>query len=273
MRRRLLALLLLGLLMTGFFWYENCTLQSDGLTVSDPALPEAFVGLRIVVLADLHGRQFGADNERLLAAVAAAEPDLIALDGDLIEETTELPVAESLALGLTALAPTFYVTGNHEWASGCARPLMTLLDNCGVHVLENTWQRLMRDGQSILLAGVNDPNGPYDQKTPEEVVAEMREAEGEDCWILMLCHRNDQLALWSSLGVNLVLSGHGHGGIIRLPLVGGLLGTDRQLFPEYDAGLYALNETQMVVSRGLGNTGLRFRLGNRPQVLVVELSQ
>ncbi len=174
MRRRLLALLLLGLLMTGFFWYENCTLQSDGLTVSDPALPEAFVGLRIVVLADLHGRQFGADNERLLAAVAAAEPDLIALDGDLIEETTELPVAESLALGLTALAPTFYVTGNHEWASGCARPLMTLLDNCGVHVLENTWQRLMRDGQSILLAGVNDPNGPYDQKTPEEVVAAMR---------------------------------------------------------------------------------------------------
>lgn len=270
MGRRFLILALCITAAVGWLWFENCTLQTDLLTVCDPSLPEAFEGMRIVVLADLHGRVFGREQQRLLQAVAAAEPDLIVLDGDLLEQTEDFPMAEGLALGLTALAPTFYVTGNHEWASGCARPLMTLLDNCGVTVLENTWLRLTRGEDAIILAGVNDPNGPYDQKTPAELVAEIRAAEGEESWVLMLSHRNDQLALWSELGIDLVLSGHGHGGMIRLPLVSGLIGTDRKLFPEYDAGLFSMGQTQMVVSRGLGGP---FRLGNRPQVLVVTLSR
>jgi hypothetical protein len=271
MKRRVFLVLMALELLTGWLWVENRTLQTDLITVTSETLPPSFDGLRIVVLADLHGQAFGKDQGRLLAAVAAAEPDIIVLDGDLLSDTADFPMAETLALGLTSLAPTYYVTGNHEWASGCARPLMTLLDNCGVTVLENTWVRLERDGDSILFAGVNDPNGPYDQRTPEELVSALRAAEG-DGWLLVACHRNDRLDQWCDLGADLVLSGHGHGGVIRLPGLGGLLGTDRTLFPVFDAGLFGKNGTQMAVSRGLGSAGWVPRLGNRPQVLVVELN-
>lgn len=176
--------------------------------------------------------------------------------------------------GLTALAPTFYVTGNHEWVLSREKRevLFSMLDAAGVVRLQNEYRLLKKGQASIVLAGVDDPNGPYDQKRPAQLVREIRQQYGKDAYILMLSHRNDELDLWANMGVQTVLCGHGHGGIVRLPFVGAVFGTHLDLFPDYTAGLYRKGQTSMIVSRGLGGSRkLPLRIGNRPEIVTVIL--
>ena len=266
----LFVLLAAILIAAGFWYFENNVIDAGEIVFSSARLPESFDGFRVVVVSDLHGKEFGTDNTELTAAVAAAEPDLIALTGDLCDENSDPEAAADVAGQLATLAPTYYVSGNHEWVMEDPWGFFQMLEETGVTVLHNTYETLSVDDETIVLAGVDDPNGPWDQKTPEQLVTEIR-AELGDPYILMLAHRNEQLDLWSELKVDTVLCGHGHGGIIRLPFVGGVLGQGRQLFPEYTNGLYTEGRTNMVVSRGLGNSGLPFRLFNRPHLPVVVL--
>ena len=145
------------------------------------------------------------------------------------------------------------------------------LEACGARVLSNEFVTLERNGDTVVLAGIDDPNGYADQKTPEQVAAEVYAAWGDPFWLL-LAHRNNHFAdQYSRLGADLVLSGHGHGGIIRLPFTDGLLSVDRTFFPSYTAGLYEENGSALFVTRGLGNSGPTFRLFNRPEIAVVTL--
>lgn len=267
---RLWRLFLLAAVLAGFWYFENHTIASESVSAPSDRLPAAFDGLRVVELADLHGREFGPGNRDLLKAVRDAKPDLITLDGDLADEYTDLEVIRVLAGELVEIAPVYYVTGNHEWAMDGRKELFDILEEAGVTALHNDYVRLERDGQFIILAGVDDPNGPWDQKSPETLMEEIR-AECGDPYVLLLAHRNDQLRRWAALDVDLVLTGHAHGGVIRLPFVGGLLGTGMQFFPEYTAGIYRAGRACMFVSRGLGNSGIPFRLFNRPHLPVISL--
>jgi len=248
-------------------------IEINPYTVYASNLPEAFRGFRVTEIADLHGREFGKDHARLLRAVRETEPDLIAIDGDLFDEDAEVPKLDSLLLGLCEIAPTYYVTGNHEWTTDRLRETLDHFRSLGVTVLENDYVVLERDGERLAVAGVHDPNGPYDMKTKETLTAEIRAALGEDAYILMLAHRNGQLDEWAALGVETVLTGHGHGGLIRIPFVGGVVGVDRELFPTYDAGLFRQGETAMIVSRGLGNSIWIPRIFNRPDLPVITLER
>lgn len=273
MRRRKTAVLLVltALLAAGFLLWGNCSLQTTETALVSPALPPAFDGLRIVELADLHGRVFGRGSSRLLAAVRRAEPDLICIDGDLFDEHTDLAMLPPLLRGLCAIAPVYYVTGNHEWRVPGLRGILAQMRACGVTVLQDDWRVLRRGEDALVLAGTDDPCGPAERKTPAELIADIRAEAGEAAFLLLLAHRNDQLPQWSALGVQAVLAGHCHGGVVRLPFVGGLFGTDRRLFPAWDAGLYRQGETALYVSRGLGYTNVHFRLFNRPEVAVIVL--
>lgn len=273
MRRRKTAVLLVltALLAAGFLLWGNCSLQTAETALVSPALPPAFDGLRIVELADLHGRVFGRGSRRLLAAVRRAEPDLICIDGDLFDEHTDLAMLPPLLRGLCAIAPVYYVTGNHEWRVPGLRGILAQMRACGVTVLQDDWRVLRRGEDALVLAGTDDPCGPAERKTPAELIADIRAEAGEAAFLLLLTHRNDQLPQWSALGVQAVLAGHCHGGVVRLPFVGGLFGTDRRLFPAWDAGLYRQGETALYVSRGLGYTNVHFRLFNRPEVAVIVL--
>lgn len=273
MRRRKTAVLLVltALLAAGFLLWGNCSLQTTETALVSPALPPAFDGLRIVELADLHGRVFGRGSRRLLAAVRRAEPDLICIDGDLFDEHTDLAMLPPLLRGLCAIAPVYYVTGNHEWRVPGLRGILAQMRACGVTVLQDDWRVLRRGEDALVLAGTDDPCGPAERKTPAELIADIRAEAGEAAFLLLLAHRNDQLPQWSALGVQAVLAGHCHGGVVRLPFVGGLFGTDRRLFPVWDAGLYRQGETALYVSRGLGYTNVHFRLFNRPEVAVIVL--
>lgn len=268
--RRLLALLALFALAAGFVYWQNFTLQVEPVELFFESLPPQFDGLRVAELSDLHGRSFGKNNVRLLRTLQKARPDMICICGDLFDEKTDLTMLEPLLTGLTDIAPVYYVTGNHEWQVKNLREILQKMRAWGVTVLENEGRVLSRGGAEMVVAGVHDPCGPYDMKTPAALVRELRSAQGND-FILMLSHRNDELAMWSQLGVQLVLSGHCHGGVVRLPFVGGVFGTRRELFPEYDVGVYRQDGTTLFVSRGLGYTNVHFRLFNRPHVPIMIL--
>lgn len=271
--RRLAVLAALAAALVLFARWENTSLEVDRFDPAFSDLPAGFDGCRIVVLSDLHGAEFGEDNADLFETVAEQAPEYIFYLGDLEDKYRgpEPGFAETVAAGLSAIAPTYYVTGNHEWAIGDVPELKERLEAQGVTVLSNSFVTLERNGDTVVLAGIDDPNGYADQKPPETVAAEVYAACGDPFWML-LAHRNDHFeAQYSLLGADLVLSGHGHGGIIRLPFTDGPLSTDRTLFPSYTAGLYEANGSALFVTRGLGNSGPSFRLFNRPEVAVVTL--
>ena len=277
--RRLLIglLLLLALAAAGVFWFRwQCWgLQTTHTVAELSGLPEEFDGYQIVHLSDLHGHEYGKDSADLLALVREQRPDLIVITGDLIDQEEQLQMIPALARGLAAIAPTYYVTGNHEWALGTAKvkELKNLLGQCGVTALSNQYEILERNGARIALAGVDDPNGYADQKTPEALYAQI-EGAAPGLFTVLLAHRNDRFGQYAAAGYDFVMSGHAHGGIVRLPFVGGLMGTDRLLFPEWTSGLYTVGDSTLFVSRGLGNNTAPFRgfrLFNRPELAGVTL--
>lgn len=269
-------LFLLAAALIALYW-ANTRVQTERFTFASAELPSGFEGLRAVVLTDLHGREFGKNNETLLAAVEEQSPDYIFLVGDLVDERTEdaQDYAAHLGTALSGIVPTYFVTGNHEWARGTEETerIKTALIGSGVTVLSNEFCELSRGDNTVVLAGIDDPNGYADQKTPEALAAEIYAAYGDPFWVL-LAHRNDRFASqYSLLGADLTISGHGHGGCIRLPLTDGLLGTQHNLLPSHTAGFYEDNGAVLFVSRGLGNVGHTFRVFNRPQVAVITLER
>ena len=271
LRRAVLVLALLA-----FGWFENYTVRLQTVRISVPRLPAAFSGLRVAQLSDLHGMRFGPQNAWLLHCVQNARPDLIALTGDLADEHTDLDALRPTLQALCRIAPVYFVTGNHEWVLPRARrqALFKILDSCGVTRLENRYVPLRRNGDTLWLAGAGDPNGPADQPTPSALFADLRAEAGPDACVLLLAHRNDRLAAWAQLGADVVLCGHAHGGVVRLPGLGGLFGPQKTWLPEFDAGLFSCGGTQMYVSPGLGTLrGLPLRLCNRPTVSLLVLTQ
>lgn len=254
--------------VVGFLWWQQNGLSSE--TISVPSAPDGFAGYRIAVISDLHGKEFGEGNEKLLDYVRDLEPDCIAVVGDLLHEEEQLAMVPAVARGLAAVAPTYYVTGNHEWAAGVAPELEELLVSCGVHVLSNEYVMLEQGGDRIALLGAEDANGYADQPTVADLAQEVRAREGA-VYTILLSHRNNHYEQYAAAGIDLTLAGHAHGGLIRLPGTDGLIGPKRELWPAYTAGLYDLDYGQMVVSRGLGNQFPCFRLFNRPDVPLVVL--
>ena len=275
-RRKLivrLALLVLAALVAAFILLSKYGLEVTRLKLGFEELPAGFDGFRIVQLSDLHGSRFGENNARLLEAVAAEGPDIIALTGDFLDEgetERELPELEALVRELSAIAPVYFVSGNHDWASGEAYTLFETLEAAGAVCLRNEHLRLERGGDSIVLAGVDDPNGPAEMAEPDEFVASLRQ-EAPDSFVLLLAHRAYWAERYPELDVDLILCGHTHGGIVRLPFVGGLAASNMGLFPEYDAGLFELPSYTLFISRGLGNSVPLPRFLNTPEVVSIEL--
>ena len=271
--RRALGLLALAVFAALFVRWSNTSLETASFSPALRDLPPGFDGCRLVVLGDLHTAYFGEENKALLEAVEAQEPEYIFLVGDLVDAFRDIPegYVRETAAGLAAIAPTYYATGNHEWAAGNVPELKKTLESQGVTVLSNQFVTLERRGDTAVLAGIDDPNGYADQKSPEALAAEVYAAHDDPFWML-LAHRNDRFPeQYSLLGADLVISGHGHGGLIRLPFTDGLVSTDRTFFPSYTAGLYEENGSTLFVTRGLGNSGPSFRLFNRPEVALVTL--
>ncbi len=269
-RIALAVLLMLAALFALLFADSANRLVTTDYTVTSARLSADFDGFRIVQLSDLHAAEFGKDNARLVRAVAAAQPDLIVLTGDFIEAEDQIPVTLALARQLVPLAPVYFVSGNHDWASHAISALFDGLADAGVTCLRNEFVTLQRGAGSIVLAGVDDPNGLADMLKPDEVAAAVQ-AEHPGAFTVLLGHRNYWVEEYPTLPVDVILCGHAHGGVVRLPGVGGLIGTDRTLFPDYTAGMFASGQYQMIVSRGLGQIAQLPRLLNNPEIVCLTL--
>ncbi len=273
-RKAVYVLLALALMLAVCVYDSNTRLVTDEFLLGDETLPTDLEGVRITQLSDLHAKRYGKGNGELIEAVRATDPDLICITGDLVdgEQAKQEPYVRELMGELVRIAPVYYVSGNHEWAAGWARELFSILREYGVTVLRNEYVTYGRGSDYIVIAGMDDPNGLRDQKTPERVVEEIRE-DHPGKYILMLYHRDTELALWAGLGVNAVLCGHAHGGLVRLPFTDGLIAPGQGFFPTWTAGIYERDGTQMLVSRGLAGSHLVPRLFNNPEIVSVTLSR
>lgn len=242
-------------------------LELTRYTAENAGLPESFAGFKIVQLSDFHGAEFVDD---IVTLVKAEKPDIIALTGDFITDGGDLPAVRELAQRLTDICDVYFVSGNHDFASGKIDELSDILKACGVKYLRNEYVVLERRGERIVLAGVEDPNSWADLEPPEEFIGRLR-AEFPDDYVALLGHRNYWMEKYPELPVQLILCGHAHGGIVRIPGIGGLLGTDRTLFPDYEAGKYDNGRYTMIVSRGIGNSVALPRFFNRPEIVGVVL--
>lgn len=270
MRKRIKALvivLLLCALGAALVLDSARNVQLTQYTVASAGLPESFAGFKIVQLSDFHGAEFVDD---IVTLVKAEKPDIIALTGDFITDSGDLPAVRELAQRLTDICDVYFVSGNHDFASGKIDELSDILKACGVKYLRNEYVVLERRGERIVLAGVEDPNSWSDLEPPEQFIGRLR-AEFPDDYVVLLGHRNYWMEKYPELPVQLILCGHSHGGIVRIPGIGGLLGTDRTLFPDYEAGKYDNGRYTMIVSRGIGNSVALPRLFNRPEMVGIVL--
>lgn len=246
-------------------------LEISRYEVKSQKLPESFDGFKIVQLSDLHGAEFGEDGMGLVEKVKELEPDIIALTGDFVTDEGDLAAVKKLAGRLTELCPVYFVSGNHEFGSGLAIKVRNILERAGVKYLSNEYLTINRGEDEILLGGVEDPLAYADMLSPDELAQKMNDA-APDAFKILLGHRNYWMTEYPELPVDLIFCGHAHGGLIRIPGVGGLIGTDRRLFPDFDAGEYNNGHYTLIVSRGLGNSVPIPRVFNRPEIVCVELS-
>lgn len=246
-------------------------LEISRYEVKSQKLPESFDGFKIVQLSDLHGAEFGEDGMELVEKVKELEPDIIALTGDFVTDEGDLAAVKKLAGRLTELCPVYFISGNHEFGSGLAVKVRNILERAGVKYLSNEYLTISRGEDEILLGGVEDPLAYADMLSPDELAQKMNDA-APDAFKILLGHRNYWITEYPELPVDLIFCGHAHGGLIRIPGVGGLIGTDRRLFPDFDAGQFNNGRYTLIVSRGLGNSVPIPRIFNRPEIVCVELS-
>ena len=262
--------------LTAYLIWGNCAVTVSEYTVTDAEIPAAFGGFRIVQVSDLHNTEFGKGNRRLLEKIKAAEPDIIVLTGDLLDfYHTDVEVAADFARDVVQIAPTYFVTGNHEHRLEEYALLKVQMEAAGVQVMENETALLERDGESITLLGVQDPTflpGWTREKEKQLLADAVAALTPEAGYSILLCHRPNYLADYAACGVDLAFAGHFHGGQFRVPFLGGLYSPTYGFFPDYDAGVWTEGDTTLIISRGLGNSAFPLRLNNPPDLVVAELN-
>lgn len=278
-KKRIIVLAVVAaILLALVIWtaWGNTALELNTYTVSSDKLPKAFDGYRIAHVSDLHNAEMGKNNEKLLDMLREADPDIIAITGDIIDSrNTDVEIALEFTKAAMEIAPCYYVTGNHEARVSEYDELKEGLIEQGVVVLDDERIELELSGETITLLGVNDPSFETDylfgdsETVMKNRLQEISDAENE--FTILLSHRPELFEIYADNNMDLVLSGHAHGGQFRLPFVGGLVAPNQGLFPKYDAGLYTDENTNMIVSRGIGNSILPFRFNNRPEVILIEL--
>ncbi len=278
-RNIILTTVLCVIILAAWTIWGNTALMVNTVIISSSRIPAAFSGFGIAQVSDLHNAEFGENNAKLLKLLSESKPDIIVITGDFIDAShTDVGIALGFAQESVKIAPTYFVTGNHEASSPQYDTLKSGLEAAGVIVLEDEAVSLERNGESIALMGLADPDftvkGDMFGEVPAMVstkLENLNDGEGGG-YTILLSHRPELFETYVGSGIDLVFAGHAHGGQFRLPFIGGVVAPNQGLFPEYDAGLYTDGSTNMVVSRGIGNSIIPLRFNNRPEIVLVELN-
>lgn len=273
-RRRMLRVfgVILILIAALIAWAAIDSRNIDVTRFTVSGAPEAFSGFKIVQISDLHNAEFGTDNQKLIDILKSEAPDAIVITGDLIDaRRTNTEIAESFARRCMEIADCYYVPGNHEARLGDTYDAFeSALIADGVNVLRNGSVRIRKEMEAIRIIGVDDPAFAKASDAITNLDAAL-EALSSDDFMILLAHRPELIDEYSKWGIDLVLSGHAHGGQIRLPGIGGLYAPGQGFFPRYTSGNYTVGDTEMIVSRGIGNSAFPLRVNDRPEVVIVTL--
>ena len=280
-KRMVIALLVLSVLLVAFvIWVaiENSTIQLNRITVTNDKLPDNFDGYKILHISDLHNTKFGKKDGKLISLVKKARPNIIAITGDMLDTRRDgYQYDVEFVKQAVLVAPCFFVMGNHEAKSPQYANLKKELINAGVVIIDDDKIDIQRDGQTITLLGINDPlfkpenlSGNSREVTEKRLKRLSIDTSGYN---ILLSHRPELFDIYQKYGLDVVLCGHAHGGQFRLPFIGGLFAPNQGTFPKYDSGLYTQNNTNMIVSRGVGKSIIPFRINNPPEVIIVELNK
>ncbi len=280
-RKKFIISFIVLVVLLAFAYVQNNWLEVSHYTYNSAEVPQEFVGFRVVQISDFHNATFGKENENLLAKIQELKPDMVVLTGDFVDSShTNIVLSLAFAEKVAANYPTYYVTGNHEnrLEESERSTLLEGLENAGVVCLFDEYVKIERGGSSITLIGLNDESlGGIKLKVSEKTTGEtmlLTGNEGENGLEILLAHEPQYIENYSKYDVDLVFSGHAHGGQVRMPFVGGgLVAPGQGLFPKYTEGVHLVNETTMVISRGLGNSIIPVRVFNRPEIVCVELGR
>ncbi|MFB8328218.1 metallophosphoesterase [Bacillus wiedmannii] len=275
--KRIILLISILVSFSIFLYSQNNLISIIEVNITSNKIPSSFKGFKILQISDLHNKKFGDNQETLIQKVKSIHPDIIAITGDLIDSKSyDAEVSLELIRGLVKEYPIYFVTGNHEKWSGKYNDLEKELKQHHVTVLRNEHVSIQIGGQDIHILGIDDPEFVTGNRDEGNVVKdEIIKAKFEmqpDTYNVLLSHRPEFLTEYADEQIDLVLSGHAHGGQVRLPFIGGLVAPNQGILPTYTAGLYEKQNTSMVVNRGLGNSIIPQRIFNRPELVVVQLN-
>ena len=279
-KKHILFFSIIAILILMIIWiaYENTDLEIYKFNVKSENIPSGFDNFRIVQVSDLHNAEFGENNEKLLAMLKQADADIIVITGDLIDSrNTKVDVAISFVQKAVNIAPVYYINGNHESrVPEEYEKLKQGLTDAGVTILENSSVDITIGDETITLIGINDPTFRMElvDDTMEQNISNqlMNVIPENNNYTVLLAHRPEYFDIYAGK-VDLVLSGHAHGGQFIIPFVGGFVAPGQGLFPEYYTGSYIEENTEMIVSRGIGNSIIPFRINNKPEIVVAELTK
>lgn len=252
-----------------FLYLQNNLISITEVKITSSKIPSSFKGYKILQISDLHNKKFGDNQDVLIQKIKSIDPDIIAITGDLIDSKSyDAEVSMQLIREIVKKYPVYFVTGNHEQWSGKYNNLEKELKKYDVNVLRNEHVGIRKGEQEINLLGIDDPEFVTGNRDEGNIIIdEIKKAKIEmqpDKYNVLLSHRPEFIKEYTNERLDLVLSGHAHGGQVRLPFIGGLVAPNQGVLPKYTAGLYVEQNTSMVVSRGLGNSIIPQRILNRP---------
>ncbi len=256
---------------------DNYNIGVTEYTIKSNNLPASFDGFKIVQLSDLHNEDFGDGNQGLLNLIISQKPDIIIVTGDSIDSRrTDTEITLDFFKKLKDVAPVYLVIGNHELRVSTEEfyKLLDTSENMGINVLRNESVFIEKESDKIQIIGVDDVT--YFSDTPDEYKIILKEniekTDDINTFSILLSHHPEVFDVYASTEVDLVFSGHAHGGQIRLPFgIGGVIAPEQYLFPKYDEGVFEKDGTTMIISRGLGNSILPLRINNPPELVVATI--
>ncbi|MDW7659948.1 MAG: metallophosphoesterase [Bacillota bacterium] len=271
-----IKIILVLVILIVFSVWQNNSITTTQIEISNSQIPDAFDEFTIVQISDLHNKVFRTNQSSLLKSVIEASPDIIVITGDLVDRRKyDLDDAMLFIDGAVRIAPVYFVSGNHEAWSGEYVEISKRLTSAGVVILDDIKVELKSNGEVIELLGLSDPDfltSTYFEGTKYSSLKEhLSNLSDESVYQILLSHRPELFDLYVDHNIDLIFSGHAHGGQFRFPRAGGLIAPDQGLFPKYSSGSYKEEQSTMVVSRGLGNSIIPVRIFNRPEVVSVTL--
>ncbi len=269
----IIAILILSSL---YLYYENTKLQVSNYNIINHNIPVDFNNYKIVQISDFHNTKSKTLTNELIEEIKEQKPNIIVLTGDLIDSNkTDVEVAINFIKKINNVAPIYYVSGNHEASISSYTKTKEQLTENKVIILDNKTEVLKINESEINLIGIDDPRMVYESfvSDSEIINVELDKAKYDDnTYSILLSHRPELFDTYVEKELDLVLVGHAHGGQIRIPFIGGVVAPNQGFFPKYTSGIFEESKTTMVVSRGIGNSVLPFRINNRPELVVITLN-